>query len=68
MSTFHAGRPWIYEETGQLVVYEDADPAQPPHDHVIRTEDGKHVVPVPTPVIDTNRQTGNALDVIKRFL
>ncbi|RWR13800.1 hypothetical protein [Paenirhodobacter populi] len=43
-------RPWIDEETGQLVVYEDADPAQPPHDHVIRTEDGKHVVPVPTPL------------------
>lgn len=39
---------WTDPETGCLCTYEEIDPLQPPHDHVIRIENGKYVVALPS--------------------
>lgn len=69
MSLSKSGRPFIDPDTGVLVRYEPADPLSPPHDHVLRVEDGMNVVAVRTPQTPkVDDKPTNALGVIRRFL
>lgn len=69
MSLSKSGRPFIDPDTGVLVRYEPSDPLSPPHDHVLRVEEGMNVVAVRTPQApNVGDKPRDALSVIRRYL